>query len=86
MKGNGPKSNHVTITTRQGTCPTAHINNVQLTEDEDVKDLEINLDKRLIWKKDIFAKGKHLGIILTKMYWLLGHESELSTNNNFFHM
>jgi hypothetical protein len=83
MKATGPKSIHVTITTRQETCPTAHINNVQLTE-EDVKDLEINLDKGLTWRKDIFAKTKQLGIILTKMYWLLGHKSELSTNNNLF--
>jgi hypothetical protein len=60
---------------------------VKLTEEEeDEKDLEINLDKRLISNKDIFAKRKELAILLTKMYWLLGHKSELSTNNNFFHM
>jgi hypothetical protein len=48
MKANGPKSIHVTTTSRQETYPTAHINNVQLTEKEYAKDLEINLDKRLI--------------------------------------
>jgi hypothetical protein len=29
----------------------------------------------------IFAKRKQLGISLTKMYWLLGRKSNLSTNN-----
>jgi hypothetical protein len=28
-----------------------------------------------------FRKRKQLGITLTKMYWLLGHKSNLSTNN-----
>jgi hypothetical protein len=29
----------------------------------------------------IFAKRKQLGLSLTKMYWLLGRKSRLSTNN-----
>jgi hypothetical protein len=29
----------------------------------------------------IFAKRKQLGLSLTKMYWLLGRKSKLSTNN-----
>jgi hypothetical protein len=35
----------------------------------------------LTWHKHIFAKQKQLGIILNKMYWLLGHKSKLSTSN-----
>jgi hypothetical protein len=31
--------------------------------------------------KHILAKRKQLGITLTKMYWLLGRKSKLSTNN-----
>jgi hypothetical protein len=31
--------------------------------------------------KHIFEKWKQLGITLTKMYWLLGHKSKLSTSN-----
>jgi hypothetical protein len=33
------------------------------------------------WHKHIFAKGKYLGITLSKMYWLLGHKSKLSISN-----
>jgi hypothetical protein len=29
----------------------------------------------------IFAKRKRLGLSLTKMYWLVGRKSKLSTNN-----
>jgi hypothetical protein len=36
---------------------------------------------RLTWHKHIFAKWKQLGITLTKVYWLLGCKSKLSTSN-----
>jgi hypothetical protein len=39
------------------------------------------LDKRLTWHKHIFTKRKHLGITLTKLYWLLGHRSKLNLSN-----
>jgi hypothetical protein len=38
-------------------------------------------DKRITWHKHIFTKWKQLGITLTKMYWLLGCKSKLSTSN-----
>jgi hypothetical protein len=37
MKANGSKSTHITFTTRRGTCPPVHINNVQLPQTEEVK-------------------------------------------------
>jgi hypothetical protein len=46
-----------------------------------VKYLELHLDRHLTWNKHIFAKRKHLGITLSKMYWLLGHKSKLSISN-----
>jgi hypothetical protein len=58
-----------------------HINNVQLPQEEDVKYPGLHLDRRLTWHKYIFAKRKQLGITLTKMYWLLGRKSKLSTSN-----
>jgi hypothetical protein len=36
------------------------------------------LDKRPTWHKHIFTKPKHLGITLTKLYWLLGRRSKLN--------
>jgi hypothetical protein len=53
-------------------CATTH---------EDVKYLGLNLDRRLIRHKHIFTKREQLGITLTKMYWLLGRKSKLSTSN-----
>jgi hypothetical protein len=54
---------------------------VQLPQGEDVKYLGLHLDNRLTWHKHIFAIWKPLGIILPKMYWLLGRNSKLSTSN-----
>jgi hypothetical protein len=81
MKANESKSIHVTFTTRRETCHPFHINNVQLPQGEDVKYHGLHLDRRLTWHKHIFAKRKQLGITLTKMYWLLGRKSKLSTSN-----
>jgi hypothetical protein len=48
---------------------------------EDVEYLGLHLDKRFFWHKNIFVKRKQLIVILTKMYWLLGRNSKLFTNN-----
>jgi hypothetical protein len=60
--------------------PLVNINSVQLPQEEDVKYLGLHLDRRLTWHKHI-AKRKQLRITLTKMYWLLGRKSKLSTSN-----
>jgi hypothetical protein len=39
------------------------------------------LDKRLTWHKHLFTKRKHLGITLTKLYWLLRGRSTLNLSN-----
>jgi hypothetical protein len=83
MKDNEYKWIHVTFTTRRETCPPVHMNNVQLPQEDDIKYLGLHLDRRLTWHKHIFPKWKQLGITLTKMYWLLGHKSKLSTSTNF---
>jgi hypothetical protein len=81
MKANGSKSTHAILTTRRQTCPSAHINNVQLPQAEGVEYLGLHLDRRLTWHKHIFAKRKQLGITLPKVYWLLGRKSTLTTSN-----
>jgi hypothetical protein len=84
MEDNGSKPIHVTFTTRRETCPSVHINSVQLPQEEDVKYLGLRLDRRLTWHKRIFSKLKQLGITVIKKYWLLGRKSKLSTSNKFF--
>jgi hypothetical protein len=75
LKANGSKSTHVTFTTCRATCPPVHNYSEQLLQAEEVKYLGIHLDRRLTWHKHIFAKQKHLGINLIKLYWLLGCKS-----------
>jgi hypothetical protein len=71
---------------RRETFSPVHINNVQLPQEDDVKYLGVHLDRRLTWHKHIFAKRKQLGITLTKMYWLLGRKSKLSTSKKTSHI
>jgi hypothetical protein len=54
---------------------------MQIPQENHVKYLGLHLDRRLTWHTHIFAKRKQLGLTLTKMYWLLGRKSKLSTNN-----
>jgi hypothetical protein len=62
-----------------------HINNVQPPQ-EGVKYRELHLDRRLTWHKHIFTNRKQLRIILTKMHWLLGSKSKLSTSNKLLNI
>jgi hypothetical protein len=79
LKANESKLTHVTFTTRRATCPPVHINDVQLPQSEEVKYLGLHLGRRLTWHKHIFTKRKQLGLTLTKIHWLLGRQSQLST-------
>jgi hypothetical protein len=81
MKANGSKSTHVPFSTRRETCPLVPINNVKYLQAEDVKYLGLHLERRLTWHKHIFTKRKQLGMTLTKMYWLLGRKSHITTGN-----
>jgi hypothetical protein len=68
LKANGSKLNYVTYTTRRVTCRPVNIYNKQLPQAEKVKYLGLHLDRQLTRHKHIFAKRKHLGIALTKLY------------------
>jgi hypothetical protein len=52
------------------TCPMVHQKNIQIPQ-ENVKYLELHLERRLTWRKHTFEKRKQLGITLTKMYVLV---------------
>jgi hypothetical protein len=59
------------------------MNNIQLSETAVVKYLGLHLNRSLAWHKHIFTKRRQLGLVFTKMYWLLGLKSKLSINNKF---
>jgi hypothetical protein len=59
--------------------PSAHIYNVQFTQAEDVKYLGLHLGRRLTWRKHIFTERKQLGMTLSKMHWLLGHNKQTNS-------
>jgi hypothetical protein len=63
----------------QKNLPPVHINDIQLPQAEKIKYLGLHPACRLTWRNHIFAKGKQLVITLTKIYWLLGHQSKLTT-------
>jgi hypothetical protein len=48
MKVNETKSTHVIFTTRRATCPLVKINDVQLSQFDEVKYLGLHLDRRLL--------------------------------------
>jgi hypothetical protein len=75
---------HVTFTNRRETCSAVFNNNEPVPQAEDVKYLRLHLDRCLTWHKHIFTKKKHLGTIVTKLFWLLGRNSKLHLNNKLF--
>jgi hypothetical protein len=82
MEAKESKSIHVTFTTRRKTCPPPPGPYKQCaTPPKRCQVSWATHDRRLTWHKHIFTKRKQLGITLTKMYWLLGRKSKLSTNN-----
>lgn len=78
---NEAKSVQVTFTLKRDNCPQVKINDKLIPAQDDVKYLGLHLDKRLTWRKHIFAKRCQLGIKLRKMYWLMGRKSKLSMAN-----
>jgi hypothetical protein len=54
IKANETKSVHVTFTTRRDTCPTVHINDVQIPQENHVKYLGLHLDRGLTWHTQFF--------------------------------
>jgi len=61
IKANESKSGDVTFTTRRETCPTVHLNNIQIPQANEAKYLGLYLDRRFTWQKHIFTKRKAMG-------------------------
>jgi len=63
------------------TCPPVKLNNEHLPQADEVKYLDINLDRRLTWRKLITTKRKQLDLKLRNLYWIISSKSQLSLEN-----
>lgn len=81
IKVNAEKSVNVTFTLRRGDCPNLYINNKEIPKKDCVKYLGMHLDRHLTWKEHLKAKRQHLNIQNRKLYWLIGHKSQLNIEN-----
>lgn len=80
IAANEQKSVQVTFTLKNLICPPVTLNNKPIPQADSAKYLGMHLDKRMTWKTYIWNKRKQLGLILHKLYWLIGPKSKLSLN------
>jgi len=81
IRANESKSTHLAFTLRRVVCPAVYLNGTVIPQGTTVKYLGINLDLRLTWKPHIHNKRKQLGLLLQRMYWIIGRKSKLSLTN-----
>ena len=58
-----------------------YLNGKLIPQETSVKYLGIHLDRRLTWTPHIHNKRKQLGLMLNRMYWIIGRKSKLSLTN-----
>jgi len=75
------QNQHITFTPRRGDCAAVYLNRTVIPQGTTVEYLGINLDRRLTWKPHIHNKRKQLGLLLQRMYWIIGRKSKLSLTN-----
>jgi hypothetical protein len=78
---NPAKSTQITFTTRRTICPQVSINNFPIPIEQEVKYLELHLDKKLTWRSHIKAKRRQLELKVRNMYWLINKKSQLCLEN-----
>jgi hypothetical protein len=78
LKVKETKSVQVSFTLKKNTCPPVQQNNKQLTQLDQVKYLDIHLDRKLTWPKHISTKRKQLDLKLRKLYRNIGRKWQLS--------
>jgi hypothetical protein len=81
IKLNESKSVHIDFTNMRLTQRPIYINGTQIPYANTAQYLGMTLDTKLRWKEHIKMKRDKLNIKFRKMYWLLGHNSELSIYN-----
>jgi len=71
IKANGTKSVHVTFIIYKKICPPVILNGLRILEN--IKYLELHLDRGLNWKKTYSLSENNLNFKYTgKIYWLIG--------------
>jgi hypothetical protein len=81
IRANESKSTHITFTLRRDDYPAACLSGNLIPQATTVKYLGIHLDRRLTWKPHIHDERKQLGLLLQRMYWIIGRKSKLSLSN-----
>ena len=56
MKVNETKSIQVTFSLKRSVCPSVKLNNKHLAQPDDVKYLNIHLDRKLTWRKHVTTR------------------------------
>jgi hypothetical protein len=81
IKASAYKSVQVTFTLRKSNCPPVQLENKTLPHRDMVRYLGLHLDRRLTWKHHVKTKREELNLRYKDLYWLLGHNSKLLTDN-----
>uniref|UniRef100_A0A6M2DME9 Putative rna-directed dna polymerase from mobile element jockey n=1 Tax=Xenopsylla cheopis TaxID=163159 RepID=A0A6M2DME9_XENCH len=81
IRANSTKSVQVTFTLRNKTCPAIKLYNNYIPLSQSTKYLGIHLDRRLTWKTHLSTKRIQLEEKRRQLYWLLGRNSKVTTNN-----
>lgn len=81
IKASANKSVQVTFTLRKEDCPPVWLGDTKLPHKDTVRYLGLHLDRRLTWKHHIKTKREELNIRYKELYWILGRNSKLSTDN-----
>ena len=81
IKLNNLKSIHVDFTNMQTDYKKVYIDGIEVPHSNSAKYLGMTLDAKLRWKEHVKKKKQELDLKFSKMYWLIGRNSTLSTYN-----
>lgn len=81
IKLNESKTQQVNFTNRKCPALPVYINGIAVPTSNIAKYLGMTLDTKLRWKEHVKMKRKELNLKFSKIYWLLGRQSQLSIHN-----
>ena len=72
---------HVDFTNMPTDYKKVYIDNIKVPHSNSAKYLGMTLDAKLRWQEHVKKKKQEFNLIYSKMYWLIGRNSKLSTYN-----